>query len=354
MDTSRRKTIKQLSAGLAATGLFGLSAGTFSACAGDTKKTTEKMANTPMSPKEPFFKISLAQWSLHNSFFGDILKSGDFGAFGRALMTDPDSVLQGELNPIDFPAIAKKEYGIDAVEFVNTFYFNKAKNMDYLKDLKGRCDGEGVQPVLIMCDALGDLGDSDDAKRKAAVENHYQWVEAAKFLGCHAIRVNAAGQGTAEEVKAAAVNGLGMLTEFGKANGINIIVENHGSYSSNGAWLADVMKQVNSPFCGTLPDFGNFCITRDANNYRKCVEEYDRYKGMAELMPYAKGISAKTHDFDENGNEIHTDFKRMLQIAKDAGYTGYVDIEYEGQALSEPDGIRATKALLEKVGKELA
>ena len=351
MDTSRRKTIKQLSTGLATAGLFGLSASTFS-CANDSAKTTEKMAKPAVTPKEPFFKISLAQWSLHNSFFGAGIKGG-FGAFGKALMTDPDSVLQGELNPIDFPAIARKEYGLDAIEYVNTFYFNKAKNMAYLKDLKGRCDGEGVQSVLIMCDALGDLGDLDDAKRKAAVENHYQWVEAAKFLGCHAIRVNAAGKGTAEEVKAAAVNGLGSLTEFGKANGINIIVENHGSYSSNGAWLADVMKQVNSPFCGTLPDFGNFCITRDTADYRKCLEEYDRYKGMEELMPYAKGISAKAHDFDENGNEIHTDFRRMLQIAKDAGYTGYIDIEYEGQSLSEPDGIRATKALLERVGKEL-
>ncbi len=351
MDTSRRKTIKQLSTGLATAGVFGLSASTFS-CANDTTKTTEKMAEKVMAPKAPFFKISLAQWSLHNSFFGDALKNGDFQGFFKALMTDSDSVLQGTINPIDFPAIAKKEYGVDAVEFVNTFYFNKAKNMDYLKDLKGRCDGEGVQPVLIMCDALGDLGDLDDAKRKAAVENHYQWVEAAKFLGCHAIRVNAAGKGTADEVKAAAVNGLGSLTEFGKANGINIIVENHGSYSSNGAWLASVMKEVNSPFCGTLPDFGNFCIERTPD-YSKCLEEYDRYKGMEELMPYAKGISAKAHDFDENGNEIHTDFKRMLTIAKNAGYTGYIDIEYEGKKLSEPDGIRATKALLERVGKEL-
>lgn len=351
MDTSRRKTIKQLSTGFAAAGLFGLSASTFS-CASDAAKTTEKVAKTVITPKEPFFKISLAQWSLHNSFFGDILKSGDFAAFGKALMTDPDSILQGELNPIDFPAIAKKEYGVDAVEFVNTFYFNKAKNMDYLKDLKGRCDGEGVQPVLIMCDALGDLGDLDDAKRKAAVENHYQWVEAAKFLGCHAIRVNAAGTGTADEVRAAAVNGLGMLTEFGKANGINIIVENHGGYSSNGAWLASVMQQVNSPFCGTLPDFGNFCITR-GENYT-CTEEYDRYKGTAELMPFAKGVSAKTHDFDADGNETSTDFRKMLKIVKDAGYTGYIDIEYEGRTLSEPDGIRATKALLEKVGMELA
>jgi len=201
MDTSRRKTIKQLGTGLAAAGLFGFSATTFS-CAGEGAQAAKKAAEAVAVAKEPFFKISLAQWSLHRSFF------------------------------------------VDAIEFVNTFYFNKAKNRDYLKDLKGRCDGEGVKPLLIMCDALGDLGDLDSAKQKAAIENHYQWVEAAKFLGCHSIRVNAAGNGTAEEVKAAAIEGLGSLTEFGKANGINIIVENHGSHSSNGAWLAAVMKGV--------------------------------------------------------------------------------------------------------------
>ncbi len=353
MDTSRRKTIKQLSTGLATAGLFGFSATTFS-CAGDGAQAAKKAAEAVAVAKEPFFKISLAQWSLHRSFFGPARDDKSFEDFFKALMTDPDSILQGDINPIDFPAIAKKEYGVDAVEFVNTFYFNKAKNMDYLKDLKGRCDGEGVKPVLIMCDALGDLGDLDSAKQKAAVENHYQWVEAAKFLGCHAIRVNAAGKGTAEEVKAAAIEGLGSLTEFGKANGISIIVENHGSYSSNGAWLASVMKGVNSPFCGTLPDFGNFCIKRKEGDYNVCEEEYDRYKGTAELMPFAKGVSAKTHDFDADGNETSTDYLKMLKIVKDAGYTGYIDIEYEGQTLSEPDGIRATKKLLERVGKELA
>ena len=353
MKISRRKTIKKISTGLATAGLFSLSSSVLS-CAGDGSKKAEKVVETAKTmAKQPFFKISLAQWSLHKSFFGDSLQGG-FGAFAKALQTDPESLLRGKLNPMDFPQIARKQFEVDAIEFVNTFYFNKARNMEFLKDLKGRCDGEGVQPVLIMCDALGDLGELDDQKRKAAVENHHQWVDAAKFLGCHSIRVNAAGKGTAEEVMAAAVDGLGTLTEYGKANGINIIVENHGSHSSNGAWLAEVMKQVNSPYCGTLPDFGNFCITRDTEDYTKCLEEYDRYKGMEELMPYAKGISAKAHDFDENGNEIHTDFKRMLQIAKDAGYTGYVDIEYEGQGLSEPDGIIATKKLLERVGQELA
>jgi sugar phosphate isomerase/epimerase len=323
--------------GLAAYSLFGLAA-----C---TNQGAKKAANS--MNEDLFFKISLAQWSLHKSFFGKV----NFSTFGKALQSDPDSVLQGKLDPIDFPTIARQQFNIDAVEFVNTFYFSKAKNKKYLKDLKGRCKSEGVQPVLIMCDALGDLGDLNDAMRKKAVENHYPWVDAAKYLGCHSIRVNAAGKGTAEEVKSAAVDGLGSLTEYGKKNGINIIVENHGGYSSNGQWLAAVIGQVNDPYCGTLPDFGNFCIERKGWN---CTEEYDRYQGVKELMPYAKGVSAKTHNFDADGNETKTDFRKMLKIVKDAGYTGHIDIEYEGSKLSEIEGIKATKALLERVGKELS
>jgi len=314
MKNSRRNTIK----GLAAWSLLGMSASTFS-CTNSNESTTKKVVKDMVTNKEPFFKISLAQWSLHNSFFGDILKSGDFAKFGKMLMTDPDSLLQGHLKPIDFPTIAKKDFGVDAIELVNTFYFSKAKDTAYWKDYRNRCDGEGVKAVLIMCDALGDLGDQDAAKRQAAVENHKPWLDT--------------------------------LSAIGQQEKINVIVENHGSYSSNGAWLASVISQVNNPYCGTLPDFGNFCMERGPDG---CMDEYDRYKGTAELMPFAKGVSAKTHDFDADGNEIHTDYKKMLTIVKDAGYTGYIDIEYEGKKLSEPDGIMATKRLLERVGAELA
>ena len=346
MKNSRRDTLK----GLAAWSLLGMSASTFS-CSGNTAESTaKKVVKDMVTNKAPFFKISLAQWSLHNSFFGEILKNGEWEKFRKLLMSDPDALLQGHLKPIDFPTIAKKDFGVDAIELVNTFYFSKGKDTAYWKDFRKRCDDEGVKAVLIMCDALGDLGDQDTTKRQAAIENHKPWLEAANILGCHAIRVNAAGEGTAEEVKAAAVEGLGALSAIGQKAGINVIVENHGGHSSNGAWLASVIGQVNNPFCGTLPDFGNFCIERGPDG---CVNEYDRYKGTTELMPYAKGVSAKTHDFDADGNETNTDFKKMLTIVKDAGYTGYIDIEYEGKKLSEPDGIMATKRLLERVGAEL-
>ncbi len=198
----------------------------------------------------------------------------------------------------------------------------------------------------IMIDDEGDLGDADAAKRARAVENHYKWVEAAKFLGCHSIRVNAASSGSYEEQLDRAADGLRRLTEFGMKHGLNVIVENHGGLSSNGQWLAAVMKKVGLPACGTLPDFGNFDLGDG--------KEYDRYKGVEELMPFAKAVSAKSHDFDAQGNEIHTDFRRMMKIVLDAGYRGWVGVEYEGSKLGEPDGIRRTKELLERVRKEMS
>lgn len=282
-------------------------------------------------PSKPlFFEISLAEWSLHKAIFGKSMSN------------------------LEFPEKAKKDYGINIVEYVNTCFFDKTndfkangKNPAYLKELLMRCNDNGVSNHLIMCDAEGEMGTLDEKKRIEAVENHYKWVEAAKFLGCKTIRVNAAGKGTAEEVMTAAVDGLGRLSEFAGKVGINVIVENHGSYSSNGKWLSGVMKQVNMKNCGTLPDFGNFCIKYGSKG---CEENYDRYIGTAELMPFAKGVSAKTNDFDANGNELDKDYVKLLKIVKEAGFKGIIGIEYEGNRLSEPEGIKATKALLERLG----
>jgi L-ribulose-5-phosphate 3-epimerase len=270
---------------------------------------------------EPLFKISLAEWSLHKTLFA------------------------GELDNLEFPATAKQVYGIDGVEYVNQFFKDKAEDQTYLADLKQRTDDNGVQNVLIMCDGEGNLGDPDDQARTQAVENHYRWVEAAKYLGCHSIRVNARSEGSPEQQRELAVDGLRRLTEFAAEREINVIVENHGGISSNGEWLASVMRAVNNPRCGTLPDFGNFRIAEG--------ETYDRYKGVEELMPFAKGVSAKSNEFDADGNERNIDYLRMMRIVLNAGYHGRVGIEYEGSELSEPDGIRATKRLLEKVRSQL-
>ncbi len=273
--------------------------------------------------KAPFFDISLAEWSLHKALFSK------------------------KITNLDFPAIARKEFDIRIVEYVNQFFKDKAGDKTYLNDLLTRCKDNGITNHLIMIDGEGELGATDAAERQKAVENHHRWVECAKYLGCKTIRVNAAGKGTAEEVSKAAVEGLGKLGEFAKTMNINVIVENHGGYSSNGQWLSGVMKQVGMRNVGTLPDFGNFCIKRSATG---CEEQYDRYQGTGELMPFAKGVSAKTYDFDEAGNCIETDYNRILKVVKDSGFKGIAGIEYEGSKIDEYEGIRKTKALLERVG----
>ena len=319
-------------------------------CKNDSKNTTEDTAavdSTAIAEVTSDYQISLAQWSLHKSFFGEL--KNDWQWFGKMLMTNPDSLLQGKLNPDDFPKIAAG-YGVNSIELVNTFYYSKANDMDYWTKFKQRCDDAGVSVGLIMCDALGDLGNADATARQAAVENHHKWVDIAKLLGAHSIRVNAAGKGTSEEVAENAIDGLSKLGTYGASKGINIIVENHGGYSSDGKWLAGVMVKVNMDNVGTLPDFGNFCIEKSADG---CANEYDRYQGMTELMPFAKGVSAKSHIFDAEGNEVNSDFLKIMKIVKASGFKGYVGIEYEGKELSEDEGIKATKALLEKVFKEL-
>ena len=300
-NNSRRKFITSLSASLAASSL---------------------LSNADHHKKKQLFDISIAEWSLHKSLFGK------------------------KISNLDFPVIAKKEFKISAVEYVNQFFKDKATNKSYLNELKKICDNEGVKSLLIMCDGEGKLGDPDDNKRISSVNNHKRWIEAAKHLGCHSIRVNASSSGSYDDQQKLAADGLRRLSEFASTHGLNVIVENHGGLSSNGQWLSGVMKSVNMKNCGTLPDFGNFRIGGG--------KTYDRYKGVKELMPFAKSVSAKSHDFDDNGNEIHTDYHKMMKIVIDAGYRGYVGVEYEGSKLSEYDGIKATKKLLESVREKLS
>ena len=293
----------------------------------EDQSQSDAAAENAQNNKDLFFQISLAEWSLNKELFG------------------------GKLTNLDFPAKAKNEFGINAVEYVNQFFKDKAKDQAYLKELKQRCDDLDVTSVLIMCDGEGGLGDTSEASRAKAVDNHKKWVEAAQFLGCHSIRVNAYGEGSREAVAAAATDGLARLSQFAKDYKINVIVENHGGYSSDGKWLSQVIAETKMDNCGTLPDFGNFCVVNEGN---ECKEWYDRYKGTEEMMPYAKGVSAKALQFDDQGNCVETDYTKMLKIVKDAGYRGYIGIEYEGDRLSEDEGIRATKKLLERVGSQMA
>lgn len=267
------------------------------------------------------FRISLAQWSLHRT------------------------IRAGELDHLDFARYTREEFDIDAIEYVNQFFMDRARDRDYLTEMNSRAEDHGVYQHLIMCDGEGRLGDPDEGERLRAVENHHKWVEAAKDLGCATIRVNAASEGDYEEQAELAADGLRQLCEFADPFEINVIVENHGGLSSNGAWLAQVMRLVDHPRCGTLPDFGNFQIAPG--------ETYDIYQGVEELMPFAKGVSAKSHDFDEDGNETEMDYRRLMRTVIDAGYDSWVGIEYEGDGLSEYEGIAATLALLETVRSEI-
>lgn len=269
------------------------------------------------------FDISLAQWSLH-----------------RALRA-------GQLDHLDFAITARRDYGIGAVEYVNQFFMDKASDTRYLMEMKARADDAGVRSVLIMCDSEGRLGDVEEAARVQAVTNHYKWVDAARLLGCHSIRVNAYSQAATPDEQARLVaDGLHRLAAYGAQHEINVIVENHGGNSSNPEWLLRVLRLADHPRLGTLPDFGNFETAPG--------QWYDRYRGVDQMMPYARSVSAKSFDFDAAGNETATDFMRMMKIVLGHGYHGYVGIEYEGSRLSEPDGIRATRDLLLRVRAALA
>ncbi len=296
--------------------------------------TIGQLAQGQQGKKTQAFDISLAQWSLNRQFFAYLGKRR--GEVDR------------KLDPQNFASIAKEEFGISGVEYVNQFYVEAVKQPGYLADLKKKAADAGVSNVLIMCDGEGSLGDPDKKKRLTAVRNHIKWLEWAAELGCHSIRVNAASKGTYEEQLELAADGLRRLCELSDTYGLNTIVENHGGYSSHGRWLHTVMKMVDHPRCGTLPDFGNFFIERG-----DAPVEYNRYLGTSELMPYAKGVSAKSYAFDGEGNETATDFNRMMKIVLDSGFKGWVGIEYEGPTDSF-EGIKLTKKLLERIREKSA
>ncbi len=297
----------------------------------EVQKSEEKMTAATETTK-PFFKLSLAQWSFH-----------------KAIRDDKT------LSNLDFAKKAK-ELGFEGIEYVSQLYpLEEGKEQESLdslvNELKKRSEEHDIQNVLIMIDHEGDLSVSDKAERDEAIRRHSMWVDAAAELGCSSVRVNLFG-GDAEKDPQVwhdnSVDGMGRLAQYAATKNINVIVENHGGLSSDAAKVVEVMKAINLPNCGTLPDFGNFCVKRDSGERwgGNCIEQYDIYKGTEELMPFAKGVSAKSHDFDANGNETAIDYVKMLQIVKDAGFTGFIGVEYEGDVLGEKEGILATKKLL--------
>ena len=286
------------------------------------------------APPDDLYGISLAEWSLHKAIFA------------------------GDLDPLDFAVVARQEFGIGAIEYVNGLFADKRSDQEYLTELRNRADGEGVQSLLIMCDGEGRIGDPDDAARQQTIDNHRRWLDAASFLGCHSIRVNAASEGDWDTQKMLAADGLRRLTEIAAEQDLNVIVENHGGISSNGQWLAEVMQTVDHERCGTLPDFGNWYMGDDMGGY-------DPYQGTEDLMPFAKAVSFKTHRVSDDPDGTHfrhnwatgeyteIDFVRLMRITLDAGYRSWVGIEYEGSDVDEYEGIRRSKDILEHIHEQL-
>lgn len=281
---------------------------------------------TNVADKE--LKLSLAQWSLNKAFFA------------------------GELDAGDFAAIAKNTFDIDAIEYVNSFYKEKATDESFWTMMRVKAEDSGVKSLLIMVDETEKLGDLDTAKRKKAVEDHYKWIHAAKILGCHAIRVNAFGKGSPEELEVSLVDGLGQLTEYAAKENLHVLIENHGLHTSNAIYMAGILKQVNNPYLGTLPDFGNWCVSAEwggTSTAQQCTNSYDPEQGLKEWLPYAKGVSAKVYDFDADGYDTVVDYPKLLKMVKESDFNGHIGIEYEGDGMSEEAGIKATKKMIERV-----
>jgi len=320
VHTDRRRFLRSSLGCIAAAAVPGI------ACAYDDATNTPQpiapLLEDPMN-SENWFRISLAQWSLHRTIRAE------------------------ELDPMDFPMHTRDRYGINAVEYVNSFYADQRDDADFPERLRKRAEDAGVESLLIMIDGEGPLGSPDADERRQAVDNHRRWLDIAKALGCHSIRVNANSAGSPDEQLALCAKGMSSLLEHADEVELNVLIENHGGHSSNGAWLSNLMKTVDHPRFGTLPDFGNFVLDWDTK------EQYDRYLGVTELMPFAKAVSAKSNAFDAEGSETGTDYVRMLEIVRNADYRGWIGIEYEGGGHDEATGIELTRDLLLRHGGAL-
>lgn len=270
-------------------------------------------------------KLVLAQWSFNKELFA------------------------GQMNTFDFIREAK-EMGFSGVEFVNQFFMDKIEDEAYLDSLRATSEKIGIKNTLLMIDRAGNLGASDEKEREAAVLEHKKWMLAAAHLGCPNIRVNAHGDGSSEEVFEACKSSIAKLLTWGKQRKVGVIIENHGGYSSDGDWLYRLIQELEPYGVASLADFDNWCIERENGELwgAPCVKEYDRYKGMQQLLPSAKSVSVKAFEFDANGLPVKSDFSRMFRLIRDSGYDGYLAVEFEGHGIDAKEGILKTKALAER------
>ena len=311
---------------------------------------------------------SLNFTNVFNSFLKDFpykLSLAQFSLFRLEMMRKSD--------PMDFAKISS-ELGFQGLEYLQMSYTGgllKEKRKTSLngikklaKDLNTRADDYNQKNILIMIDIGPDLG--------TYVENYddyHIWIDCASEMKCHSIRVNLRGSDDSlSKWSKNSIYNLSKLCEYAKPLGINIIVENHGGFSSNADYLVNVIENVNLNNMGSLPDFGNFCVKQDEKKladtyklftegaektlsrpptiYDSCIERFDMYEGVEKLMKYAKGVSAKTHGFDLEGNDVDIDYKKMLKIVKKSGYSGFIGVEAQAFTMDPIEAIKVSKKLL--------
>ena len=303
-----------------------LSSSLLLSCQNSTKTKVSDQTTLTTEKTTIEHKFSLGQWTFHKALFAN------------------------EMTTVDF--IHKtKELGFQGVDFVNQFFMDKAEDLPFLDSLKSTLDENKLKATLILIDREGDLGNPNDEERKLAIENHKQWIHAAEYLACPSVRFNAFGNGSADEVMEACVASIGILADYAKTKGIEVLIENHGGYSSDPNWLVSLYKKLNRSNVALLPDFDNWCIERE-NGERwgtPCINEYDRYKGMKLLLPFAGTISIKSFGFDEEGKEIKTDFERVFEMVKETGYPEYMGIEFEGDGMPPSEGLKKTLSLIKRI-----
>lgn len=300
----------------------------------------------PIKPQP--FTIGLSQWAFHRAIFGDA--RDHYRTFIKNLHSDPDSVLAGEMDPRDIVWRAR-ELDVGVVDLVNILWFGHGEDKPWLNDFKTRARDANVTFGVLMCDQLARSGAADAKERRQSVEDHTRWMETAAELGCPFLRINPYGEGTYLEQCQRSAETLHALAERSADYGLEVIVENHGHPGSNGAWLAMLIEMANHSRVGTYTDLDNFFMGGwDLNPERR----YDRHQGLLDLAPYTKAISAKTHDFDPDGEETTIDYHACLKILIDSGFSGLVSAEFEGNRVDETEGSKLTVELLKREQQRFA
>ena len=241
----------------------------------------------------------------------------------------------GKLKHLDYPAMVKKELGIEHVEYWSRPFEGKHTDKKFVGELNSRTKGEGISNVLILVDEKHELDHEKKSERDKSVDLHKGWIDCAAQLGCDAIRVNCRMGGDPKDNLNRAVDGVGRLCEYAKDTSVKVVIEPHGRNSQNPDWLLAVMKELNHPHAGILPDFNNF-------------GSYDRYSAVEKTLPFAPAVCAKALKFDDEGNETHTDYFKMLKIVYESTFSGVISIEFEGHGVDPIVGSRMTQDLILK------